>query len=217
MRFLSAPSSGLSRSVSVGRSAAIHCVSPLFFSAPLHFTTTCQFAEGALCITFLVADECVWSPVLAPGVLPYQLAAGCSAVGCSCVSQRCSQFSGSASLMFVELRLPQLPGETVVWLCWRPYWSQSMLMRHSTFIKVAHQLFMLVAYILPLLYLFTITFLSTSLKINSKWFCSMCLPEVGGTLCLLFWLSQPWVWWVLCLSGSSCECHDTFFSPRWYW
>lgn len=30
---------------SVGRSAAVHCVSPLFFLAPLYFTITCRFAE----------------------------------------------------------------------------------------------------------------------------------------------------------------------------
>ena len=142
MRFFLAPSSALSLSVSVGRRAAIHCVSPLFFSAPLPFSIPCQFAEGAICVIFLVAAECVWSPVLAPGVLPCQLAAGRSAVGCSRVSQRPGQFSSSASLLFVELELPQLPGETLVGDCLESSPEVKVCyMGHSTFIR-ASQSFM---------------------------------------------------------------------------
>lgn len=57
------------RGLSGGRSAAVHCVGPLFFLAPLYFAITCQFAEGAACVILLAAAECVWSPALAAGIL----------------------------------------------------------------------------------------------------------------------------------------------------
>lgn len=82
---------------------------------PLYFTITCQFAEGAACVILLAAAECVWSPALAAGIL--LPACSWTFSHCGPVSHRSGWFSSSASLLFVELGLPQLPGETVLGDC----------------------------------------------------------------------------------------------------
>lgn len=85
----------------------------LFSLPPFSFRSPCQFAEGALCPIFWVLVS-VWSPGMAPGVLSGQVAAGCSAAGCSCVIQRSGLFSRPAFLLFMELGALWLPGKTAV-------------------------------------------------------------------------------------------------------
>lgn len=183
MRFGLAPSLCLSFYVYVFASAAIPHGSLLFlapstFWSPASLLRVCSAPASWVLVS-------VWGSGVAPGVLPGQDAAGCSAAGCSSVIQGSGQFSRPTSLLFMELWAPQTPAESVVGdLSWKLSWNQRMFSGPFSFHQRPPQF---------------VTSLRLSKLISSRLFPCSFQKLVG---LYTFELSG------IRMVGTSCGCHD---------